>query len=156
MKIACLIWVSAVVCHGQKLATSFQRAEQRGISVSQLDEKYRSAVHADSSKAAFPGREQDVAAAYRSLLTDLNAFLTANNFRWETNTRCFNRIYFDATGTIDYFLFNFAPDAIEPAKEKRFEELVMAFVRDYRFPLTHTLPFAQCSPVTYAANQKTD
>ncbi|MCU0420961.1 MAG: hypothetical protein MUC38_15025 [Cyclobacteriaceae bacterium] len=156
MKITGFFFVAALACHGQKLATTFQRAEQRGISIAHLDERYMSAVHSDPSKAAFAGREQEVANAYRSLLSDLNTFLATNNFGWAVDTRCFNRIYFNANGTIDYFLFNFAPGAIEPAKERRFEQLVTAFVRDYQFPLTHALPFAQCSPATYAANQKAD
>ncbi len=155
MKFTWFLLVWAVACHGQKLATTFQRAEQQGISISRLDDQYMAAVHSDPSKAAFAEREQEVVNAYRSLLTDLNLFLLRNNFGWAVDTRCFNRIYFNANGTIDYFLFQFAPGAIAPAKERQFERLVTAFIRDYQFPLTHALPFAQCSPVTYAANQKT-
>ena len=94
---------------GQHLGLTFQNAEKQGISIKNLDSLYTSAVHADTALAVFKTeKEQDaLQQAYVKLLQDFGKFLSENNFKWEKPTRCFNRIYFNSDGTIDYFLFNF-------------------------------------------------
>jgi hypothetical protein len=119
-----------------------------------LDSTYQSALHADSTKAVFIGKEKEFYAGYVSLLQALGKHLKANGFEWETKTRCFNRIYFNKDGEIDYFLFNFYPDQIESDKEKEFEKLLNTFIQSYTFPLTASKNFAQCSPVTYQPKVK--
>ena len=141
----------SIVTHGQKIATTFQKAADKGISMEKLDETYQSALHSDSTKAAFKGQEKEFYDAYISLLKDLNKYLNKNNFTWDKSTRCFNRIYLNKSGEIDYFLFNFRPGEIDNQKEKEFEKLLGQFIKTYKFPLTNKNNFAQCSPVTYSA-----
>lgn len=138
----------------QKLGLTFQEAKKQGISINALDSIYKSAVHVDSSKAVFKTDDAQKALyeAYVELLTDLGKFLSANNFKWDEPTRCFNRVYFSNDGTVDYFLFNFLGQPEEkPSEEKQeeFEELLNRFIKDYQFSLTADEKFAQCSPVTY-------
>ncbi len=134
----------------QKIATTFQKAtKNKGIRIEQLDSTYQSALNDDSTKAVFVGQEKEFYEGYVSMLQALGKHLTANNFKWDKATRCFNRIYFNKDGEIDYFLFNFYPGQIEPDKEKEFEKLVNTFVQTYTFPLPADKKFAQCSPVTY-------
>ncbi|MCW5912613.1 MAG: hypothetical protein KIT62_16210 [Cyclobacteriaceae bacterium] len=145
-----IIFLSACA-YGQPLATSFQNAtESKGISIDSLDKVYKSALHADTAQAAFNGREQEFIKGYTSLLKDLAGFLKANNFMWEKTIRCFNRIYLNKNGKIDYFLFHFMEGEITPAKQARFEKLLGSFIENYQFPLTSTVHFAQCSPVKYS------
>jgi hypothetical protein len=150
-----IFFISSFSCDGQTIVSDFQAAVQKGISISELDSMYQSAIHENPAKAAFAGHEKELTEAYSSLLTDLNSFLYRKNFWWEKNIRCFNRIYFSKNGTIDYFLFSFKPGELEPAKQQHFEKLVAEFVGSYQFPLRHALPFAQCSPVTYPATSLT-
>jgi hypothetical protein len=150
-----LMLITSLSCDGQTMVSDFQAAVQKGISVSALDSLYQSAIHENPAKAAFGGHEKELTEAYSSLLADLNSFLYRKNFLWEKSTRCFNRIYFSRNGTIDYFLFSFKPGELEPAKQQRFEKLVAEFAGNYQFPLRHSLPFAQCSPVTYPATTLT-
>lgn len=136
------------LCYGQK-AMTFGEAKQNGIRTSYLDSIYQSGIHSDTSLAVFKNNREEYIAAYQKMLQDLGNFLKENDFLWEQATKGFNRVYFDKTGKIDYFLYSFRPDQLTPEKEKRFGELLSKFILDYRFPLTADLNFAQCSPVTY-------
>jgi hypothetical protein len=133
----------------QPMAGRFQKAINSGIALEVLDSIYSSALHDDSTKAVFHGKEKEFYAGYVSMLTELNSFLKKNDFFWSKKTRCFNRIYFNKEGKIDYFLFNFYPNQIEIEQESKFENLVSEFISTYQFPLTANRKFAQCSPVTY-------
>lgn len=128
---------------------TFAGVEKQGIRIAHLDSTYRSAVHADTSRAAFPGREQEVAVAYGKLLQSLGSYLKQHQFAWGKPARCFNRVYFRPDGRIDYFLFNFRPGEITLEQEAAFQKLVADFCRTARLGLTNRVPFAQCSPVTY-------
>jgi len=139
---------------GQHLGLTFQNAEKQGISIKHLDSIYISAVHTDTSLAVFKTETEQEAMqqAYIKLLQDFGKFLSENNFKWEKPTRCFNRIYFSADGTIDYFMFNFlGKPEDKPAEniEKEFQKLLNVFILDYKFSLTAKTKFAQCSPTTY-------
>jgi len=138
----------------QKLAMTFQAAEKMGISINSLEKMYKSALHVDSSQAVFKtdAEQTRMYEAYIKLLQDFGKFLYAHQFKWEHPTRCFNRIYFNTDGTIDYFLFNFLgkpAEKLADAKEKEFTQLLNAFIKDYQIPLTAKSKFAQCSPSTY-------
>jgi hypothetical protein len=139
---------------GQQLGLTFQNAEKQGISIKYLDSLYTSALHTDTSLAVFKTETEQKAMqqAYIKLLQDWGNFLSENNFKWEKPTRCFNRIYFNVDGTIDYFLFNFlGKPEDKPAEniEKEFQRLLNVFIADYKFTLTAKTKFAQCSPTTY-------
>jgi hypothetical protein len=139
---------------GQNLGLTFQDAEKQGISIKHLDSLYASAVHSDSTLAVFKTETEQEAMqqAYIKLLQDFGKFLFDKNFNWEKPTRCFNRIYFNSNGTIDYFLFNFigkTEDKPSENIEKEFQKLLNVFISDYKFSLTAKTKFAQCSPTTY-------
>lgn len=140
---------------GQCLALTFQEAEYQGISIQHLDSTYKSAVHSDTSLAVFKTKQEEVMLqqAYIHFLQDLGKFLSANDFKWDKTTRCFNRVYFDIDGRIDYFLFNFlgktAEEKPSAEKQREFQRLMNLFMKDYKFALSAKVKFAQCSPVTY-------
>jgi len=154
--------ILAFCCYGQPKAGSikgnhigltFEDAEKQGI-LHDLDSLYKSAMHTDTSKAVFKTEEEVNAmlGAYTKLLQDLGHFLSDNNFKWNKPTRCFNRIYFNTDGSVDYFLFNFlgkTNDKPSAKKQKEFQRLLTLFIKDYKFALTADTKFAQCSPVTY-------
>lgn len=140
--------------HAQQKAMSFTDAAAAGIRVSELDSVYTSAVHTDKSKAVFRSKkmQRKMAAAYTGMLTDLGQFLHKNGFRWEKQTRCFNRIYFSPEGKIEYFLFDFGgkpEDRPSAEKQAEFTGLLRLFIQDFRLPLSAPVKFAQCSPVVY-------
>ncbi|HYK77737.1 MAG TPA: hypothetical protein VEV16_12235, partial [Daejeonella sp.] len=112
---------------------------------------YKSAVHSNAELAVFksPEEQAELQKAYITLIKDLATFLKSKDFKWEKPTRCFNRIYFNPIGKIDYFLYNFPKDQIAPEKEKEFDRLLNLFVKDYKFSLKANENFAQCSPIKY-------
>jgi hypothetical protein len=142
----------SLLIFGRQKATTFQKAIDSGISIKVLDSLYKPALSGgpDSLQAVFYGKQAEFYAEYVSLLKALSKHLKSNNFSWNKNTRCFNRIYINQQGTIDYFLFNFKPGDLTAEKEQQFETLLGEFIKDYKFPLPASSKFAQCSPVTYS------
>ena len=132
-----------------QVGETFKEADSLGINLKHLDSIYMSGVHIDSTKAAFAGHEEEFINAYNKMLEGLGLFLNNNNFTWGKTTRCFNRIYFKADGTIDYFLYNFKQGEIEAGKEIEFKRLLNEYIKTYKFPLKSKVNFAQCSPVIY-------
>ena len=136
---------------------SVEEAQKIGISIEKLDLEYKSAVHVDSTKAVFKTetRQQKLQESYTKLLQDFGSFLNKNNFKWETKTKCFQRIYFAPNGKIDYFIYNFKlknvlpENLISQEKQKEFEHLLDVFIKDYTFSSTAKEKFAQCSPTSY-------
>jgi len=137
-------------------AMTFGEAEQLHIPASHLDSIYKSGIHSDTSLAVFKTNQEAYIKAYQQLLNELGDFLGENDFSWPQITKGFNRIYFDKTGKIDYFLYTFRPDQLSKEQEKQFGELLNRFIAGYRFPLTADVKFAQCSPVTYVPAEPTD
>lgn len=135
----------------QNIAMSFERAVAEGKAYQQLDSSYRSAVHTNPALAVFktPEEQENFRKAYAAFIGDLASFLKSKNFEWEKQTRCFNRIYFDSDGTVDYFLYNFPAGQLEPEKEKEFDRLLNLFIQNHSFSLTANENFAQCSPIKY-------
>jgi hypothetical protein len=130
-------------------AMTFEQAKASGISTQTLDSLYQSALHSDSTKSVFGKRPEEFMKGYSQLLKDLNQYLHGHGYRWEQETRCFNRIYFNPDGSIAYFLYNLKKGVITPEKEKQFDTLLNGFIKTYRFPLGAPVRFAQCSPTVY-------
>ncbi len=150
-----LITQAAMVNYGQQRAMTFQEAEDLGIQISYLDSIYKSAVNVDTSRAVFQSmhEQQMVGRAYFNLLQSLGQYLNTNNFYWEKPTRCFNRIYFNADGTIDYFLYNFTGKSLEEVPSDSlqiaFKQLLNEFIKSYQFEMKATTKFSQCAPAIY-------
>jgi hypothetical protein len=128
--------------------------EQQGISIKKLDSTYKSAIHSDTTMAVFKTEKEQVQLqdAYQKLLQALGNYLSAHSFYWEKPTRCYNRIYFNASGKIDYFIYNFlGKEDVKPSQvqEAMFKTLVQQFIKDYVFSLKANEKFAQCSPTVY-------
>ena len=135
----------------QQRVSTFQNAIEGGIRIQNLDSLYKPALSggADSLQAVFYGKQTEFQKQYIALLQAFGKHLKANNFSWGKKTRCFNRIYFNEHGRIDYFLFNFQPGELSHENEKQFKKLLTTFIEDYKFPLPAQSKFAQCSPVIY-------
>jgi len=138
----------------QPIAITFQAASSQGIIVKELDSLYQSAVHVDTTLAVFKSDvdQEKMHSEYVKLLQAFGVFLRENNFNWTQKTACFNRIYFNKDGGIDYFVYNFRGQPEEkptPEQEKEFNRLLSLFIQDYKIDLKADRPFAQCSPTTY-------
>ena len=139
--------------YGQK-AMTFNESKKINIRISHLDSIYLSGIHSATSLAVFKTNQYEYISAYKKLLQDCEKNLLTNNFLLEKPQKILYVIYFDKNGKIDYFLYSFRPDQLTEEQEKRFGELLSEFIVDYRFSLTATTGFAQCSPVTYMSLDK--
>ena len=130
-------------------AMTFEQAKEQGIRITYLDSTYKSGIHADTALAVFKKNPEAYTKTYERMLQEFGEYLKANNYEWLKPTKGFNRIYFNRTGKIDYFLYSFKPNQISVENEIKFGELLGQFIMTYQFPLRASVDFAQCSPVTY-------
>lgn len=129
---------------------SISNAKNRKIMMSYLDSIYKNALNTDTSLAVFKTdtEQEKLTNAYGQFLQDFGSFLNANNYKWEQETSCWNRIYFKPDGTVDYFLYGFR-NALSKEKEAEFKKLLSAFVSNNKIQVTAKVKFSQCSPVVY-------
>jgi hypothetical protein len=132
-----------------QLALSESSAISQGIVVETLDSLYMNGVHTNPDSAVFADKQTQYIKAYYGLLQDINTYLNSNSFRWGGMTRCFNRIYFNEDGSIQYFIYSFEDGEISTEREEEFDQLLNEFIADYRFPLANNKKFSQCSPANY-------
>jgi hypothetical protein len=152
--LALMMLITIHLSYGQHIALSFQDAEKQGISVKHLDSIYKNAVNSDTALAIFKTdtEQEKLQQSYTKLLKDLGNYLAKNNFKWEKKTPCFNKVYFNNDGSIDYFLYIFrgnAEDNPTEAKQKEFQRLLMLFIKDYKFSMTANRKFSQCGGASY-------
>jgi len=130
---------------------TFQIAKEEGIEMKELDANYPSPLDSDSSSAAIFGVEQgQYIKYYQEYLGDLGHYLAEQGFKWERPRWCFNKIYFNEEGKVDYFLYNFRPGEITDEMAVEFQKHLENFVKESEFPAKPNSAFSQCSPVTYA------
>lgn len=142
-----LIFCAKIAC-AQHVADTFQHAESSGHSMQELDKQYKSAV--GTGDVVFKGDdEKRLVTAYTTMLYDLNKYLNQNNFRWNSQVRIFNRVYFEPDGSISYYLVNLKPTGLDEEKQKAFLTLLSNFIQHYKIKITANARFAQCSPVVY-------
>lgn len=149
-----LIWISTSVgSYGQK-GLSFEEAKEKGILTSHLDSIYASSIDADTNKGVFRNNSEEFIAAYYKLLQDFGKYLSNHNFLWNEPTNEFHRIYFNKEGKIDYYLYSIRPNPLTTEQQKRFAELLTAFLMDYKFPLKASENFVQCGSSKYMPTEK--
>lgn len=134
---------------------SIDSYEASGKEVVELDSLYPSAMHIDSTIAVFYGREKEFYSSWVGLLNDLASHLSENDFKWEVPTRCFNRVYFNADGSVNTYLFNFLSEDVDSAKQERFTLLTNDFLKKYKLKLDSPASsnFSQCGPATFMDKQ---
>jgi len=147
---AAILLSFALNASAQHVASTFQAAEGSVYAMQKLDAVYPSAVSSDTIKEVFKGAQQaKFITAYTSMLNELAIYLHKNNFLWGAPTRIFNRVYFAADGSINYYLVNLAGTGLDDTKQKRLLDLLNTFITTNKINITANTRFAQCSPVIY-------
>lgn len=132
----------------QAKVLTFDQAPEFEIDIQQLDEHYPPAV-GPGENVVYKNQDEAFTKAYSKMLNQLNQYLNNKGFYWQNPVRCFNRVYFNEKGEVDYYLFKFKPGSVSAQKQEKFSELVGAFLEDFQFELSSKKRFAQCSPVMY-------
>lgn len=155
----CFIYISFLLSHTPLFAQTdskkpyvetINKAEQQGITIDHLDSLYMSAVHVDSNKAVFKSEAaaDSLAHCYNRFIADFGKYLNQYHFKWTGPTRCWNRIYFHADGSVDYYLFSFKTKVSE-AQTVEYKRLFRYYALTHKIGITALCNFAQCSPVLY-------
>lgn len=132
--------------HSPCMAETFNEAKAQGISP-HVDSVYMDAVNADSTKCAFKNNQHDFVEAYRGMLGDFIHYLKATDTTFKhKGFSYYNRVYFAADGTINYYLYN-QVSGLTPQEETLFKKELNDFIKTYKLPMSAKVPFAQCSPV---------
>ena len=113
-----------------------------------IEANYTDAVNTDPTKAAFAGRTHEFVTAFRQMIADFATYLQKNESFEKKNFTYFNRVYFQANGTIDYYFYHLQPGLLTKDQEAIFKKSLNEFIKTYKFPMTAKVPFAQCSPVS--------
>jgi hypothetical protein len=141
-------------CLFSQTVLKIKNAEENKINIAELDSRYKSGIHVDTSLAVFKTNQEEYYQAWVKFNQELGRFLSANDFFWEETTKGFNRIYFNKNGEIDYWLYSIDEGQVSYEKEERFEELLKMFSAEHKFSLTAETGFAQCGGVQYQASKK--
>jgi hypothetical protein len=150
-------WISTTSVLGQTIGLSFQEAAKKGITTKHLDSIYPSALHNDTTKAIFKtvAEQQLMEDATEKMVKDFTAFLKENNFNWSQRTKVFTKVYFNAKGTIDYFLYSFlGKDEEKPSIEvqRTFDSLLNVFIKKYKWSISSKSNYSQSIPTTFMPN----
>jgi len=150
--------ILAIICfdltYAQPIATTFEDAESQGISIEILESTYKNAAHYEPQKGVFKERQTEFLSEYRNLHITLGQYLSDHGFEWPETTKLFTRVYFDSSGTIDYFLINPGKANLSENETEKYFSLLNEFIQNYQLPISADIGFAQCSPVKYVANKE--
>jgi hypothetical protein len=143
----CFLCFFCVLHVQSQIVFSTKAAEAKGMRISGLDSSYKSALHSDSLQAVFY-KDQDVfIKQYQQLVQELGKQLKQNGVELPAGTKFFHRLYFNASGKLDYYLFKFKDQSISAEQQAQFEKAVTAFFNTYTFPAKKK--FAQCCTVMF-------
>lgn len=123
-----------------------------GVTNEFLDSTYKSAFSKDTSLSVIKNKKEFLD-AYETMMVEFQSFLRNNNFTWEKLTVSYNRIYFDKTGKIDYFIFSFAPFQLTDGKQHEFGNLLFNFLQKYKFKFEGENNFEFSAPYKYQVLQ---
>lgn len=136
-----------------QVVMTFDAADGAGLRVSQLERAYNVAL-AEGEALYVPemdGRqEEEMFVALRYQLADS---LKAWGFKWERTTSVKNRIFLNAEGRLDYFIYSTVPHFTSPMDFTRFEDLLVRFFSTYQLPQSPSTRIVRCAPITFLASE---
>ncbi len=129
-------------------------AEEKGIYFDSLNVTYKSAVSTDTTNSVFKNESDMVKSIqeYQNMLDEFGKYLSEHNFNWPFATSCFQKVYFNEDGHIDYYLFNFLgepPYEVSAEQELKFKKLLNEFIKGYKFSIKANQKYSQCGTVVY-------
>lgn len=131
-----------------QVAITIDVARKKGI-LPGVDSIYKSAIQVDSTKSVFTGKaKNNFTTAYIQMIKDFGHYLKTNGFHWGKTTQYFNRVYFNKSGGVDYYLYSFKHGAISQKQEAEFNKLADRFFKTYNIHISSGVKYAQCCPVS--------
>lgn len=113
-----------------------------------LDDRYANLLNPQISGDEF----QVIYKSWGEFHTSIGAFVNKENFNWgvaDSTITLVNKIYFDKTGKVDYFLFKVRNENVTNTKKEAYQKLLNKFIKNMRVNLKRDSQFAQCGKVEY-------
>jgi len=82
----------------------------------------------------------------------VSSFMKDEDFTWsveDSTISIVNKIYFNKTGSIDYYVFRIINPSISISKKLEFETVLQKFSKSIRMNLTRDSKYAQCGKTKY-------
>lgn len=82
----------------------------------------------------------------------VSQFIKKENFKWEvpdSTITILNRIYFDKSGTIDYYLFRIRNASVSAEKQTEYQKVLQKFSEEVTLNLKRVEKYAQCGKIKY-------
>jgi hypothetical protein len=82
----------------------------------------------------------------------VSQFIKKENFKWEvpdSTITILNRIYFDKSGTIDYYLFRIRNASVSAEKQTEYQKVLQKFSEEVTLDLKRVEKYAQCGKIKY-------
>ena len=131
---------------------TFQEMEKNGLKMDSLQRIYPNATRSDTFVGVFPaGKKGDqFNAAWLDYYTDLMNYFSENGLIWEKPTYCFNKIFFDSKGRVEYWFFNFSKaDNIPDSIQQKYSDGLKKFSKKHKIRIKADSKFTQCASVTF-------
>lgn len=133
---------------------SYSGASSKGLSIDSLDRIYKIAGHADPAMSGFKGDMKAFQEAYDTFTNDLTVHLVKKGVKVEKEQRVQIRVYFNPEGGIDYLFYQIRTGQFDTKIENSFSDWVLAYIKDYRLPMTNPERFSQNRPLFFRPASK--
>ena len=93
-----------------------------------------------------------VAESWSEFHKKVSQFIKEENFKCEVSDSTItilNRIYFDKSGTIDYYTFKIRNTSVSAEKRAEYEKVLQKFSKEVKLDLKRTEKYAQCGKIKY-------
>ena len=93
-----------------------------------------------------------VAKSWSEFHKKISRFIKEENFKWEvpdSTITILNNIYFDKSGTIDYYTFKIKNPSVSTEKRTEYEKVLQKFSKEVRLDLNRDEKYAQCGKTKY-------
>src|ERR1051326_3027290 len=131
---------------------TFQDMEKNGVRMTQLDSLYPNAMKTTTFEGVFPeGKKlKKFDKAWGGFYEELMNYFSKSGLKWEKPTYCFNKIYFDADGNVQYWFFNFMKEDNIPADvQAKYLQGIKDFSKTHQIKIKAGTKFSQCASVTF-------
>jgi len=146
-----IAFLLTVTLYGQQHVFSLSDLEKQGISMKHLDSLYKAVPSKDTIHPVFNQQYYDtiVHVAINEFIENINTYLLNHGFKWGLPVRCINRVYFNSSGKIDYFIYIFK-GLIGNETDFTFKKLVSEFISNYKIQVIAPENFSFTIPVMYS------
>jgi hypothetical protein len=143
--------VLSLTIYAQGIVFSVEELPKYGLSMEHLDSLYKNGLPInDTIHPVFSQNYFDtvVDKSRLYLLQKIGDYFMANKLNWEPSVSCWNRLYLNTDGTIDFFIYHFM-QPVDSIKEIEFKRLLNLFFKENKVTVKATQKYSICGQVIW-------